>query len=257
MIVFTDLDGTLLDHESYGYGPARPALAKLAEKGVPLILASSKTGAEIAPLHAELGLGDWPAIVENGAALWEPGDDAGEGGDYARLRAELDGLPEVLRQDFEGFGDMGDDGVAEATGLAREAAARARARLFSEPGLWHGSEPQLGEFLAALSERGIAARHGGRFLTLSFGGTKAQQMARVVERMGPALTVALGDAPNDMEMIEAADIGVIVRNDHGANIPTLKGEATGRILRTPQPGPEGWNQAVLGIVDELERKGEI
>ena len=69
VIVFTDLDGTLLDHESYGYAPALPLLSRLRAAGIPLILASSKTAAEIAPLRADLGFADCPAIVENGAGI--------------------------------------------------------------------------------------------------------------------------------------------------------------------------------------------
>ena len=57
MLVFTDLDGTLLDHNDYGYGPALPALTELKARDIPLVLASSKTAAEIAPLHHDLGLG--------------------------------------------------------------------------------------------------------------------------------------------------------------------------------------------------------
>ena len=41
--IFSDLDGTLLDHDTYGYEPARPALALLGRKNIPLILCSSKT----------------------------------------------------------------------------------------------------------------------------------------------------------------------------------------------------------------------
>lgn len=63
-LVFTDLDGTLLDHETYSFAPAAEALAALKARGVPLVLASSKTAAEIAELHRALGLGDTPAIVE-------------------------------------------------------------------------------------------------------------------------------------------------------------------------------------------------
>ena len=47
-VVFSDLDGTLLDHSTYSWKAAAPALAALRDRGIPLILASSKTSAEIA-----------------------------------------------------------------------------------------------------------------------------------------------------------------------------------------------------------------
>ncbi|KUF09390.1 HAD-IIB family hydrolase [Pseudoponticoccus marisrubri] len=252
VVVFTDLDGTLLDHETYDHGPARPALDRLKRHGIPLVLASSKTAAEIAPLHVQLQLGEAPAIVENGAGLWRPGD-AGAGRDaYDRLRAALDTLPEALRIHFRGFGDMGPDQIAQVTGLPTEAAAQAADRAQSEPGLWTGSDQARATFIDALTEHGITARQGGRFLTLSFGGTKADRMAEIARAHGATTTIALGDAPNDTEMLERADHGVIVANPHGAGLPELAGERAGRIRRTALPGPAGWNATMNEILDELD-----
>lgn len=256
LAVFTDLDGTLLDHASYSHAAATPALDALRARDAVIVLASSKTAAEILPLHAELGLGDAPIIAENGAALVHPGDKmSADSGDYTKLRAALDGLPADLRSHFRGFGDMSTDEVAQDTGLPPEAAALARQRLYSEPGRWSGSDDQRSAFQQALAAQGITARHGGRYLTLSYGGTKAGQMAAIIAQRHPEVTIALGDAPNDIEMIEAADHGVIIRNDHGPGLPVLAGEATGRIRRTQAEGPAGWAEAILDLIADLERQG--
>ena len=53
-IVFTDLDGTLLDHHTYDHSPALPALAKLQEKQIPLVFCTSKTAAEIISFRTEI-----------------------------------------------------------------------------------------------------------------------------------------------------------------------------------------------------------
>lgn len=251
-VVFTDLDGTLLDHESYSWTAAAPALAALKAANVPLVLASSKTAAEIARLHAEMDLGSAPAIVENGAGLYRPGDDTRTGiDDYHAIRGALEGVPRDLRAPFRGFGDMSAFEVAEITGLSHEAAALARTRVYSEPGVWSGDDTGLDAFLAELRAQGIAARRGGRFLTLSFGATKADRMVEIARDYGATRTLALGDAPNDVEMLEAATAGVIVRNDHAAPLPRLDGEGAGRITRTAEPGPTGWNRAVLDWLDPI------
>ncbi|EPX76282.1 HAD-IIB family hydrolase [Salipiger mucosus] len=250
LIVFTDLDGTLLDHDSYSFAPAQPALDALRARGIPLILATSKTAAEIAPLHAQLGLGDWPAIVENGAQAVVPRAADSDTTEYDRIRAALDALPHELRAPFTGFGDMSLREVALATGLPEPAAELARQRRFSEPGTWTGDESTRAAFLNALAARGISARRGGRFLTLSAGGTKAGCMAGIMRDLDRDTSIALGDAPNDVEMIETADHGVIVRNDAGTSLPQLAGESRGRVRRTTAPGPAGWNRAVLDLLDE-------
>ncbi|MEZ5932582.1 MAG: HAD-IIB family hydrolase [Alphaproteobacteria bacterium] len=252
-VVFTDLDGTLLDHVTYDHSAAAPALEALRTLGCPLILASSKTAAEIGPLHRELALGDWPAIVENGAGELAPdSSDRPDDGTYRRLRDTLAQLPRSLSRGFRGFGDMTDAEVAAATGLSLDRARLARQRCHSEPGLWTGVDGDLAAFLEAIEARGLSARRGGRFLTLSFGHGKAERMRCIAERLGADLTIALGDAPNDIDMLEAADHGVLVRNDHAPPLPRLRGEDEGRIRRTRLSGPAGWNAAVLQLLRDLD-----
>ncbi|MFZ2098943.1 MAG: HAD-IIB family hydrolase [Oricola sp.] len=256
-IVFTDLDGTLLDHATYAWDSARPALTLLREHGIPLILASSKTAAEIADLRAEIGFPDCPAIVENGAGILEPGDPAiaNDASVHDRLVAILDALPLRLRENFSGFSDWAVEEVAAKTGLSLPAAKKAAARRFSEPGIWSGTNDERAEFEAQLAGKGVTARQGGRYLTLSFGASKADRMADIASRYGGAgdrpRVIALGDAPNDIEMLQAADIGVIVANPHGKALPELAGERDGRIVRTEKSGPEGWNESVQRILQDL------
>ena len=71
LLVFTDLDGTLLDHESYSFEPALPALAVLKEKNIPLVLCTSKTRAEIELFRIQLK-NIHPFISENGGAIFVP-----------------------------------------------------------------------------------------------------------------------------------------------------------------------------------------
>ena len=253
MIVFSDLDGTLLDHETYSFSAARPALELLRLRAIPLVLASSKTAAEIAPLRAELGFGDCPAIVENGAGVLPAGEIVNDESpsDYNRIRDLIESAPDVLRNHFRGFADLGVNGVVTATGLSEAAARKASMRRFSEPGLWGGTDAELEAFISWLAQNGIHARYGGRFLTLSLGGTKADRMGTIAKALYPdhlPFTVALGDAPNDIEMLEQADRGFIVANPHGKPVPKLDGEQAGRISRTRQIGPAGWNEALTSLV---------
>ncbi len=251
-LIFSDLDGTLLDHDSYGWDPARAMLARLARAGVPVVLASSKTAAEMVPLRAAMGLGAVPMICENGAGVVEDAAPTDDGlTDYDQLRATLGRIDRALRDRFEGFGDMDPTRIAAVTGLAVPDARLAARRRFSEPGLWHGEAAGQEAFVAALRAMGIAARMGGRFLTLSFGGTKADRMASIAARYDNPPTIALGDAPNDLEMLQSADFGILIANPHSPPIPPLPGEDTGRIRRTSQPGPAGWTEGLTGLLSDM------
>jgi mannosyl-3-phosphoglycerate phosphatase len=251
LVVFTDLDGTLLDHDSYQWTAARPALERLALLKIPIVLASSKTAAEVRRLQRAMSLTHHPAIVENGAGVIGLRDGT-EPSTYTSLRAALAALPNDLCAMFRGFGDMDATEVVGLTGLALDAAKDAKARDFSEPGIWSGDDRDMARFQEALSKYGITAQRGGRFLTLSFGRTKADAMRMIEAVLKPQRTLALGDAPNDIDMLEAADFGVIVANPHSAPLPVSRGEETGRIIRTKAAGPTGWNAAVLEFLETLD-----
>lgn len=257
LIIFTDLDGTLLDHETYSHAEALPALNRLKQLEIPLILASSKTAAEIIPLRAELGFCHCEAIVENGSGILEAGNgDQGAGEGYQRIRQILDTLPAGLRDRYEGFSDWSAEEVSARTGLTLAQAQMAKQRRFSEPGLWLGNEADREKFVAAINAHGLSALQGGRFMTLSFGGNKAERMVEIARRystaVGDRFTVALGDAENDVAMIEEARLGVIIPNPAHGGIPRLDGEDTGQVIRAPFAGPKGWNQVITSLLDQWQ-----
>ena len=69
-VVFSDLDGTLLD-ENYSFEVAQPVIARLKALNVPIVLCSSKTRLEIEYFRTKMGIND-PFISENGAAIFVP-----------------------------------------------------------------------------------------------------------------------------------------------------------------------------------------
>ncbi|HKQ32701.1 MAG TPA: HAD hydrolase family protein, partial [Thermodesulfobacteriota bacterium] len=70
-VVYTDLDGTLLDHHTYSFDKAVPALRLLESEGVPLIINSSKTRPEIERYRSLLG-NTHPFVTENGGGIFIP-----------------------------------------------------------------------------------------------------------------------------------------------------------------------------------------
>lgn len=263
IVIFSDLDGTLLDHETYSHEAALPALARVRQLQIPLILASSKTAAEIGPLRQKIGFAHCPAIVENGAGLLGAArvtcPDAAEHheetqkGRYEELVEKLNQLPSHLRSGFEGFSQWTLEEISARTGLTEEQAALARKRQFSEPGIWSDNEMQFALFLQALGEQGITATRGGRFVSLSFGGNKVERMLELIEQFAAQrnslFVVALGDAPNDAAMLAQADLGILVKNPVGP-VPDFSGMTIkGMIRTTSKPGPEGWNEEILDILN--------
>ncbi|MGN8197166.1 HAD-IIB family hydrolase [Salinisphaera sp. RV14] len=264
-VVFTDLDATLLDHDSYDWSPAAGALAALAARDVPVCLCTSKTAAEIRVLRRALG-NSAPFAAENGGVVAVPrGYFAPEGASdpddlvITTLGADRDKLRELavaLRQSegyrYTGFGDMSVGQVAAATGLDREAAAAAKARDASEPLLWQDSEAAERDFAARAEAAGFTTRRGGRFVHLLGRADKGDALnwlrRRFAAACGPILAIALGDSANDADMLAAADIGYWVARPDGS----YQAPATGRIRHAPGIGPAGWAAAIQALIDNKE-----
>lgn len=271
LLVFTDLDATLLDHETYDWRPAQPALDELKRRGVPVIFNSSKTKAEQLVLRAEIG-NEHPFIVENGAAVYFPADyfaerpeDVEVDGELllrrfgASRKAILDLLAELRSEgcEFEGFADWTPARLAEVAGLPLERAAPALERCCSEPLLWAGDPASLNYLKERAAAAGMRLVQGGRFLHLMGRFDKAEALGwlrRQYESDGKARQVAaLGDSPNDAAMLDAADVAVVIQSARSASI-----EPSGpiRVIRTTLPGPAGWNAAVLELLSDRSEAEE-
>lgn len=269
-VVYTDLDGTLLDHHDYSFAAAEPALNLLREHGIPVILTSSKTFVELAALARRLDF-EYPVIGENGAFIAWPDDcamavraDSTENGyRFRRFGKKYGDILSVLHQlrlhpdfRFSGFSDWCVEELMEHTGLDRAAAERAQQRQASEPILWEGREEALPAFRQALESQGLQLIRGGRFFHVMGPSSKGKalgwlQNILAAQSCGDELgAIALGDGPNDLDMLEAADIAVVVANPDSPKIAPK----TDRLIYTEKPGPSGWNEAITHLVSEIKEK---
>jgi mannosyl-3-phosphoglycerate phosphatase len=254
-LIFTDLDGTLLDHDSYDHSPALPALNRLRELRIPVIPVSSKTLAELKHIRRLLKF-KGPAVAENGAVIAYPGEEpqiAPPG--YYLLRDFLVDLRANPEFDTLGFGDMSLEEVMSTTSLPREDAKRAVKRLASEPFLWRGDQESLPAFRMQVEKAGLRLLAGGRFMHLLGDTDKGMAVKLVVKHLrshGSTIdrTIALGDSDNDRDMLLAVDVPVIVRKADGSHL-TLA-ERPDAII-TEQAGPAGWNQAMLQLLELYAR----
>ena len=259
--MFSDLDGTLLDHDTYDWRAAAPALALLRTRQIPLVLVSSKTLSELQDYRQQLQLRH-PVVAENGAAIDIPdgyfdeslGINAPTVGRQLLQQAYL-GAKAELGLDATAFFELGTEGIMDATGLDADQARRANERLASEPILWRDSEEKLERFSEAMREKGLQCVRGGRFVHLMPDTNKAEAMLSLVKAYrkhwsGNDITsVALGDGPNDIRMLEAADIAVVIPGKHEHDM-TLK--ENNRVLYPSAHGPDGWNEAMLSLLQSDE-----
>jgi len=251
LIVFTDLDGSLMEHETYSIDPAREALDALAAREIPLVLNSSKTAEEMLSVQERLNL-HCPFISENGAALHRKTKPTLEFGTRrASWLEKIHQLREQHNYSFQGFSDWTSAEISAITGLDAEQALLAKTRLYSEPVLWRDSESALQSFQQQLSEMGLRILQGGRFKSIQGAYDKSDAMRTVIaeqreqNKQQEVITVALGDSPNDAAMLNSADIAVVIKS---AKSNLIRCSEAKQIIHTKMPGPAGWNMAILYIL---------
>ena len=270
LIVYTDLDGCLLDSKTFSYESAAPALEALRSQRIPLVLVSSKTRAEIEPLRQRLRHHD-PFIVENGAAVFVPRSLFDFPLERARVRTPYNvielGLPysilrDVLKQieksvatPLRGFGDLSVDEVMQVTGLGRQDALLAKQREYDEPYLLEGPTALIEEVCRQIVVRGLRWTKGGRFFHLTGDNNKGQaaalllrcyQRQRLLQGDSDRIeTVGIGDSVNDAPLLAVVDHPILVQKPDGSYDPDIHIPG---MIRASGIGPIGWNHAVQELL---------
>ena len=267
-VIFTDLDGTLLDRDTYSWAAAGEALEEIERRRVPLVFVSSKTRAEVEVLRQELG-NTHPFVTENGGGLFIPNgyfnqpmtgsSRAGHyhcfglGKPYSEVVAAREEIAQAAGTEVAGFHDMSVREVAENTGMNPRQAELAREREFDEPFFFAGaSEQAIAKFVELAGQRGFQVTRGGRFWHLFSGSDKGRAVRQLMglyrkAMSGRVRSIGLGDSANDIPMLAAVDQAVLLPRADGE----LDAEAVAKlrsVTRAQLAGPAGWNDIVLHIL---------
>ncbi len=263
-LLFTDLDGTLLDRDTYSWQAARPALDCLRRKGIPWVIVSSKTRAEIEFWRGQLD-NRHPFVVENGGAAFVPlryfpsavsgarrrdSYDVMEWGTpYERLVTDLHSASRISQCRVRGFHEMTPEEVASVCGMSLEQAVLAKQREYDEPFLVLDSA-RAEALAAAIVDLGRQWTRGGRFWHILGANDKAVAVEALAELFprgaDPLRTIGLGDGLNDAAFLRRMAVPVLIRSPQAAALQTR----VPRGLVTDQPGPAGWNDAVLALIGD-------
>ncbi|MBB1201412.1 mannosyl-3-phosphoglycerate phosphatase-related protein [Enterobacteriaceae bacterium 89] len=257
LIIFTDVEGSLIDTHTQQWQPAAAWLTRLLEQEVPIVLCSSKTAAELMLLQKELNIGPQPLIAENGAVI-QLADSWQDDKAYPRM---ITGSPheeihDILKQlrDSEGykfttFSDVPVQTISDWTGMNPHHASLARLHEASETLIWRDSDERMQEFDATLASLGMQFVQGARFWhVLDQRGGKDQAVSwlrsRYQAREGfRRIALGLGDGPNDAPLLNAVDYAVVIKGLSRLGL-LLKNDSPERVFHTSAGGPEGWREGV-------------
>jgi mannosyl-3-phosphoglycerate phosphatase len=233
IIVFTDLDGTLLD-EKYDYLKLKPIISQLLALGVSVVLCSSKTRAEIEFYREQLGITD-PFIAENGAAIFIPKDCFPFDYPYTKktenyfviectvpystIRNKLATVRMKTAANIVGFGDMTPEEIAKDTGLTLNLAKLAKKRKYDEPfKIIEGNEIEI---MNEIKKEGLNCTKGSRYFHLL--GDSDKGKATIIlrdlyrQKFDRIATFGIGDSPNDLAMLKVVGTPFLIEKNARKN----------------------------------------
>ncbi|NJN71876.1 MAG: HAD-IIB family hydrolase [Limnothrix sp. RL_2_0] len=277
LLCFTDLDGTLLNHDDYRYDGAIATIQKLQNLGIPVMPTTSKTKAEVIELRAALGLND-PFVVENGSGIFlEPEDTRFDfsallesesltlteidglqtvtlGVTYDAARQGLQHLSESVGASLQGFGDLSLAALGELTALPEKDLQQACDRQFSEPFV----KPDITiEKMAAIAQtQNLQILEGNRFCHLLGAGAAKGRAVKLLTKAwqqthenSAVKTVGLGDSPNDLSMLEAVDFPIVIPGVNGPHLELISYIEKYGWQVAPDTGCKGWAKMVEQVLE--------
>jgi mannosyl-3-phosphoglycerate phosphatase len=267
-LIFTALEGALLDPRTGSFAEAEEALSELDRRRIPLVLVTSRTRDEIEPLRRKLGH-THPFITEGGGGIFLPDGyfnlkipDVRRSGRYLcvslgrpydEVCAALDDVAEESGVGVAGFHHMSSREVAENMGLRPREAELARCREFDEPFFFTSADEQaIARFVAAAKERGFDVRPGQTFWHFS-SGCDAPRAVRWLTKLFRDATriklraVGIGPAAENLPWLRGVDHALLLGGPH------LNSEDPDPIqprhsIHEIASGPAGWNASILNII---------
>ena len=267
-IIFTDLDGTLLDRDSYSFEGAEPALRMIRRRRIPLILSSGRTRAEIEWYRRKLSNDD-PFVSENGGAIFLPKvyfpfpvPYDRESGEYfivelgtcsSRIVEVLDLIRKETGIPIRGFSNLTKEELSSLCGLRPEEAEFGKQREYDEPFLVEAGDAQIESVKRKIAEKGMNCIQRGRFLHL-LGQNDRGKAAKILKKFygvqfRSILTAGIGDSLNDLPTLLAVDYPIFLSGKI-SSVPSLRD-----LTAIDGTGPRAWNEAILQLINRLEYEG--
>ena len=261
VVIFTDLDGSLLHRDTFQFDTIKDYIKSLVNKGVIIIPNSSKTEKEIEKFNEELGV-NLPYISENGSSIHGLNLITSNFPDKLILSREKEELlkifenkvPERLKEKCLQILKMSKKEKENIFGQKDEKLKYALNRKYTLPILFNGDKNEKNRLVKILNSNSLTLQEGGRVSNLCDNINKVKSMNRVIKILKKTedkiKTIAVGDNFNDLEMLRNCDIPCLVFNDQF----TLDQINIENLVFSNKPSPEGWADVIKMALVKLDFK---
>ena len=270
LVVVTDIDGSLLEPGTRSLGDERAALDFLAANGVPLVINSSRTRAEIERLHQTLGM-QAPFISEHGSALFVPDGvfpfvpprmRPTVGGGVIEFGRRYHDVVEPLRAssrdvdvEIVGFSDLTIEEAARELGVPIVEAQLAKLREYSELfRIVDEDDASRFRLIKSLRRRGLRCWRVGAHQLVTGTPDRTESLTTLkgmwTQAWGKPVVIGFADSEDDVAWLRHVDVAVFV--EHGpTGVPArvLSKLPTVHVARSR--GRAGWSEAIFEFVGAI------
>jgi mannosyl-3-phosphoglycerate phosphatase len=272
-LIFSALEGALVDPRTDSFAGAEEALSELERRKIAFVLLTTRTREEIDPIRRKIGH-NHPFVTENGGGIFFPDGyfslkipgavrvarylSVAQGRPYAEVCEALDEIAEEAAVGVAGFHHMSLREIADNTGLRPRSAELARAREFDEPFYFTSADDRsIARFVETAREHGFDTRRGSTFWHLS-AKCDAARAVRTLSHLFREAThiklrlVGIGGGQVDLPWLRAVDHAILLPDSgEPAEDSSQSLENPGRtrtIVMGDTSGAVGWNRAILNII---------
>ena len=264
ILLFTDLDGTLLNKKTFEFKAALDLIKNCISKGINIIPNSSKTDLELDEICEKLEIPK-VYISENGSCIYGLNFLCENLNEKICLSRNKDII-------FKNFTDKCNvklqkkclilenetlQNQIQVLGLPKNKISKAMNRKFSIPFIFLGNNEEEVELKKNVKRNGLNVQFGGRVLSLGDEVSKGDAMMRFMSLLSNEtkknyVSICVGDNENDFDMLDKCDYPCLVKNGPLKNI-NFKNQC----VFSKKEAPDGWVEVVnktLNIIEEVRSK---
>lgn len=259
-VIFTDIDGTLLDSRFPDMNKMKELVEMTLQNDIHLIFCSSKTELEQNNIKSQVNLHE-PYIVENGGATIIPVDYFKKakitnsrisqnnyiiesGGTAIKIRTLLKKIKDKYDIDFKGVSDLTVSELSRITKLSQEYANRMMDRKYTET-IVQINNIRITDFTKIIEKEGLKIIPGNQYFDITLGNNKGTGVNILInafrkEYANNVIFFGIGDSRNDESMLTLVDIPMLVQK-FGGNWENLQ---VANLQRINGVGAKGWEIAL-------------
>ena len=259
ILIFTDLDGSLLDKVTFKFDDVKDYLKKLISRGIIIVLNSSKTESELLDFN-EQNYFDFSFISENGSSIHGLNKIHHNLPQKVFMGRSKDEIQKIynknigsdLKNKITYILDLKIEEQQKILGLPLDKISLATKRMHSIPIQFKGNEIEKNNFIKNINQIGLTAQSGGRIINICDNTNKSKAMSKALRLIRKELgdeiiTIGVGDNENDVEMIKQTDYPCLVKNENFdsslINIDNL--------IKSDEPSPKGWSDVIKTALQKI------